>query len=330
LQTTIDIDIKLKKGFRSLFPDYATKLEKAISQEEINKLQDEFIEEREQALADALGKHITELKVSDQMAPIVLKKETYETLINATGDNIKRQIHVLIDGLERLKVMEKDETSFVTMKILLSGVIAIGGIAGNAAVRNLAVGATETVAALAGVTIATVGVVVAIAALVVVAVIIPIIYFIKKPANAIVLLINELDKPLTFVNDHNVHGKPMLMTTPIPQGIEIPGIAKYPVAGFIASQKQDNALVGTQYGFTMRYGSTDTNFSFGVECPLTSLMTDNNCYCAIDENAKTVAEKTTNKNTQFWETEKDGFKLSIRCNSRSGSIAYYVARAYKA
>lgn len=122
----------------------------------------------------------------------------------------------------------------------------------------------------------------------------------------------------------------MLMTSPIPEGVEIPGAGKYPVAGFIATEKREKALVGAQYGFTMRYGSTDTNFSFGVESLLTSMMTDNNCYCAIDESAKTVAEKTANKNKQFREAEKEGIKSSIRCNSGSGSIAYYVARAYRA
>ncbi|MGN4128153.1 hypothetical protein ACMGD3_24570 [Lysinibacillus sphaericus] len=330
MHTTIDIDLKLKQGFRSLFPDYATKLEKASSQEEINKLQAIFIEERKQALADALGKDISELVASDQTAAIPLKKETYEILINATGDDIKRQLHVIIDGLERLKGMEKDDAGLVTAQILLSGVLGIGSLAISEVVIKLAAGAAEAVAALAGVTTATVGVVVAIAALVIVAIIIPIIYFMTKPANAIVLLINELDKPLVFVDDHNIHGKPMLMTTPIPEGIEIPGVAKYPVAGLIAAEKRDKALVGTQYGFTMQYGSTGTKFSFGVECPLTSLSTDNNCYCAIDESAKTVAERTSDKNKQFWEAEKDGVKLSIRCNSGSGSIAYYVARAYRA
>ena len=37
MHPVIDIDFKLKQGFRSLFPDYAVALEKATSQEEINK-----------------------------------------------------------------------------------------------------------------------------------------------------------------------------------------------------------------------------------------------------------------------------------------------------
>ncbi|AVK83766.1 hypothetical protein C3943_09390 [Lysinibacillus sp. B2A1] len=330
MQTTIDIDLKLKQGFRSLFPDYATKLEKATSQEEINQLQATFIEERKLELAKVLGKDILELNASDYTAPFPLKKETYEILVNATGDTIKKQLHVIIDGLERLKGMENDEAGLVTAQMLLSGVLGIGLLSTSTVVAKLAVGAVEAVAALAGVTAATVGIVVAVVALVIVSILIPIIYFMEKPANAIVLLINELDKPLVFEQDHNVRGVPALMTETIPEGIEIPGIAKYPVGGLIASQKADKSLYGTQYGFTMRYGSTDTKLSFGVECPLTSLYHDNNCYCAIGESAKKAAETTTKKNKQFWETEKDGIKLSIRCNSGSGSIAYYVARAYKA
>lgn len=330
MQTTIDIDLKLKQGFRSLFPDYATKLEKATSQEEINQLQATFIEERKLELAKVLGKDILELNASDYTAPFPLKKETYGILVNATGDTIKKQLHVIIDGLERLKGMENDEAGLVTAQMLLSGVLGIGLLSTSTVVAKLAVGAVEAVAALAGVTAATVGIVVAVVALVIVSILIPIIYFMEKPANAIVLLINELDKPLVFEQDHNVRGVPALMTETIPEGIEIPGIAKYPVGGLIASQKADKSLYGTQYGFTMRYGSTDTKLSFGVECPLTSLYHDNNCYCAIGESAKKAAETTTKKNKQFWETEKDGIKLSIRCNSGSGSIAYYVARAYKA
>ena len=330
MQTTIDIDLKLKQGFRSLFPDYATKLEKATSQEEINQLQATFIEERKLELAKVLGKDILELNASDYTAPFPLKKETYEILVNATGDTIKKQLHVIIDGLERLKGMENDEAGLVTAQMLLSGVLGIGLLSTSTVVAKLAVGAVEAVAALAGVTAATVGIVVAVVALVIVSILIPIICFMEKPANAIVLLINELDKPLVFEQDHNVRGVPALMTETIPEGIEIPGIAKYPVGGLIASQKADKSLYGTQYGFTMRYGSTDTKLSFGVECPLTSLYHDNNCYCAIGESAKKAAETTTKKNKQFWETEKDGIKLSIRCNSGSGSIAYYVARAYKA
>jgi hypothetical protein len=321
------IDHKLKDGFRKLFPEHAAALAKAKTQKEINVLHEKFIQEAKENLAKALGKKVSELTDTDQTAPIALKKEEYEILINATGDTIKNQLHVIIDGLERLKNMEDDDAGWVTAQILLSGVAALGGIAIAATQSALIVGAVEAAAAYAGVTAATVASVCAIAVLVIVLILIPILYFMEKPANCIVLLINELDQPLTFLEDYNEHGKPRLMTSPIPPAVVIPGVGTYPSAGLIATEKKEMALVGTQYGFVMKY--KDKQFAFGVECPLTSIYEDNNCYCAIGQNAEHAANETAEHNTQFYEDSKDGITISIRCNSGSGSIAYYVARAYK-
>ena len=71
-------------------------------------------------------------------------------------------------------------------------------------------------------------------------------------------------------------------------------------------------------------------FAFAFDCPLTGLYVDNNCYCAIGETAKTVAELTDEHNKQAWKDEKDGYGISIKCNDPSGSIAYYIVRIYKA
>lgn len=321
------LDHKLKVGFRNLFPEYAKQLEGAKSQDEINILHKKFINEAKLNLANVLGKELSELTDTDQTAPIPLSKEQYEILINATGDTLKNQLHVLIDGLDRLKGMEKDDAGLVTAQIVLSGALGIGLLSTSSVIAALATGVAEAAAAFAGVTVATVGLVCAVAVVVIVAILIPIIYFMTKPANCIVLLINELDKPLTFKTDFNEHGKPMLMTSPIPAGIVIPGAGTYPVAGFIATEKLSGALIGTQYGFTMEYDGID--LSYGVECPLTSIYVDNNCYCAIGESAKSVANTTDSKNKQEWTDTKNGISVSIRCNSGSGSIAYFVARAYK-
>ena len=265
------------------------------------------------------------VSATDQTAPIPLSSELYETLIHATGNTIKNQLHVLIDGLERLKNMEKDEPGLVTAQILLSGALGIGGLATSTVIQRLASGVVQAAAAYAGVTVATVKLVCAIAVLVIVLIIIPIIYYMSKPANCIVFLINELDKPLVFDSQHNVHGKPSLMTTPIPKGVVIPDVGTYVVGGLIATEKRSSALVGTQYGFLMKYG--DTKLGFAVECPLTSLYEDNNCYTSFDMTAKEIAEKTADENKQFHSVTKDGITLSLRVNSGSGSIAYYVARA---
>lgn len=317
----------LKQSFRSVYPEYADLLETAKSHEEVKSLQQRFLKEAHENLAKALNKTPEELTATDQTAPIALTQKQYENLISATGDSIEQQLHVILDGTSRLKGMEKDDPATVTAQIVISGLVALGGIAYKAASSDLVAGAVEAAAAYAGVEVATVGVVCAIAAVVIVAILIPIIYFMEKPANCIVLLINELDDELAFKSDSNVHGKPMLMTSPIPEAVVIPGVRTVATAGFIATEKRENALVGTQYGFTFSYKNEE--LSFGVECPLTSIYVDNNCYCAIGESAHTVAEKTDSENRQSYEATKNGITLSIKCNSGSGSIAYYVARAYK-
>lgn len=324
-------DFELKKKFRNLYPEYASRLEAATA-DNFNAVHEQIINEAKENLQKALleaGLSSEEAANADQTCCIPLSNEQYLKLINAKGDEIKNQLHVLIDGLERLRGMEKDDAGLVTAQILLSGALGIGLLSTSTVIAKLVMRAIEAVAAFAGVSVATVGVVCAIAALVIVAVLIPIIYFMQKPASCIVLLINETDQALVFDSDYNVHGKPSLMTTPIPKGVVIPGVGTYPVAGFIAAEKTSMALIGTQYGFTMDYGSTGTKLSFGVECPLTSIYEDNNCYCAFNESAQKVAEKTAEVNKQEAHDELNGLKLSITCNSGSGSIAYYVARVYQ-
>lgn len=317
----------LKSSFRSVYPEYAALLDGAKSQGEIKKLQSKFLKEAQQNLAKALNKRPEDLLATDQTAPIALTQKQYENLINATGDSIQKHLHVILDGTSRLKGMEKDDPATVTAQMIISGVVALGGIAYKAAGSELVAGAAEVAAAFAGVEVEAVPVVCALAAIVIVAILIPIIYFMEKPANCIILLINELDDELAFKSDSNVHGKPMLMTSPLPKAVIIPDVRTVATAGFIATEKREDALVGTQYGFTFSY--KDTDLTFGVECPLTGIYVDNNCYCGIGISAHDAAEKTDSVNKQSYSASKDGITLSIKCNSGSGSIAYYVARAYK-
>jgi phage shock protein PspC (stress-responsive transcriptional regulator) len=317
----------LKQSFRQVFPEYANRLDAARSQSEIKKIHQQLIQETQANLAKVLNKSVDDLTATDQTAPIALTQQQYKTLISASGDTIEQQLHVILDGTSRLKSMEQDDSATVTAQIVISGLVALGAVACKAASSELVAGAVETAAAYFGVETATVELVCAISVLVIVAIIIPIIYFMEKPANCIVLLINELDEDLTFLGDYNVHGKPMLMTTPIPQAVVIPGVRTVATAGLIATEKREAALYGTQYGFTFKY--KDLDLSFGVECPLTSIYVDNNCWCGIGASAETAAHSTDSANKQSYEASGSGVSLSIRCNSGSGSIAYYIARAYK-
>ncbi len=323
------VDYKLKKGFRDLFPAYARQLDSAKSQEEISKLHQGFLLETKQNLANVLGKKVEELDVADYSAPFPLKIDQYESLINARGNAIKARLQTIIDGMQDLNGMKgDDDTGLATAQLLLSGALGLGKISSEKSLGSIVSGATASAAAYAGVSVATVAVVAAIAAVVIVAIIVPLIYYMQKPANCLVLLINELDKPLVFKEDYNEHGKPMLVTSPLPTAVVIPKVGTYATAGFISTEKAENALVGTQYGFAMEYDGID--LAFGVECPLTGIYEDNNCFCAIGETAKNAAIKTQKENKQAYTASSGGINLSIYCNSGAGSVAYYVARAYKA
>jgi hypothetical protein len=149
----------------------------------------------------------------------------------------------------------------------------------------------------------------------------------SKPANCIVLIINELNDDIQFEDDYNVHGKPVTFVQDLLAVTKSKGAVVAYSAGFFTTQKRDSALYGTQYGFRLK-SAEGAVFTFGAECPLTSMYTDNNCYCAFDKSAEEAANATTDKNVQEYYAEKGDVCLSIKCNSGAGSIAYYVARIF--
>ena len=142
----------LKVSFRQAFPEYAQALDKAKSQEEIEELHNHFLNYAKHDLAKALN-----LENTDQTASIALTDKQYQNLINAKGDAIMSQLHVILDGTARLKTMEKDDAATVTVQLIISGVVALGAAAITPAVQKLVVGAVEAVAAYVGVEAATVG-----------------------------------------------------------------------------------------------------------------------------------------------------------------------------
>ncbi|AUZ26704.1 hypothetical protein C1T28_03205 [Bacillus subtilis] len=364
MNSSFNMDLKLKQSFQSLFPEYASKLEKASSPEELNQLHNEFVNEQKKEFVRTIGKEVSAIKVGEieYKSAQLLTNDQYLKLINAKGEDIKALLQTLLDGLKQIKEKEHAEKEVIAAQMLIAGVIGIGpesiedaknylkslhkekksAVATDPALlakklgvdQSMVVGFTpaEIIAGYAALAALGSPAIIAYAVLLVSTVIISIligllIYFADKQAAAIVLLINELDKPLKFLSDYNIHGEPRLRTLEIPSGEFVPPIGMYPCAGFFATQKHEGALIGTQYGFTLKYGDTDTKFTFAVECPLAEKR--NSCYCSFNEDAQTAAKITDKKSTQYWEAEQNGVKLSISCNSNEGSIAYYVARAYR-
>jgi hypothetical protein len=286
-------------------------------------------------------KYFAELDDTSQTSVVALNPDLLATLVSAEGSAIEVQVQKLLDGVERLSKMTGNDAIQTALQIVGFSSVAIGVVAGAVTFYQLMTlsGAFTVTCTVAGVVAATVAVVVAIAAFIVLSVLIPIIYFMQKPSVCVVFLINEFNggadlkgNQISFVEEYNVHGKPAVITDAIPGAYFSPA-GTYSYGGFFLTTKRDNALVGTQYGFslTCNYNAagktTDTkkvSFAFGVACPLA--FGSNNCYCGFDISAQQAAENTASQDKLSYKaTNGDGITLSINCNSGSGSVAYYIA-----
>lgn len=325
---------QLRATFRETHPEYAKFFDRAKSQREVEHLQELFLHQARSRLATLLGKAVEELDDHDQTSVIAFSPDEVQSLLSASGGDIEGLIHKYLDALQRLKDMTNDNSYQVAAEVLGMGAFAIGATAISAATSTIIQGGTLAAAALFGVSTATVGVVCAIAAIVVLLVVIPIIYYMEKPALCMVLLLNKLVNEkdpgetslyaLNFKDDHNVHGKPVLMTTPIDSGIDFGPGQLYLYGGFVATNKRDNALVGSQYGFTYNVGKSDSpGISFGVEDPL--IFGGNKGYCAVGSNSSSAADAVDSSGNLDYSAQGSGYALRIQCSSASGSIAYYIA-----
>ncbi|MFA0813631.1 hypothetical protein [Microbulbifer epialgicus] len=229
--------------------------------------------------------------------------------------------------MQGVKELTNPDEYTVASSLLNGGIVAVGYPAVTAAMNSLSSGALES-AALVGIETATIGVVVAAAAIVVIAIGLLVLWLMKKPATCAVLIVNETDADLAFNSGHNVHGK---------QGTHTKRLRKswFPDkncnAGFYSAMRHDNSIThGSQYGFTLS-GLSSGLVGIGVECPLTGVLGGNNrAYCSFDESAEQITY-AVNDHDELSDSASNGdYRASIRCNSGSGSIAYFIGRIYKA
>ncbi|OCB77971.1 hypothetical protein [Flavobacterium crassostreae] len=318
--------INLKTSFGNAYPDYFKQLEACNTQQE---LADTY----EKIKADAFEKAKPFLAEGDDptgFPAIALTTQQYNNLISAQGDNIKVYVTAMINTAQLIQ--PSFNVGQTVASLMGGGITAIGTIAGAAFGEGIVGGMVATLAVAAGVEAVTVAGLVTLIAVAIIAIIIPIIYFMLKPACCFVVVLNETNNQLNWVDDYNVHGKPIGHTPFISAAIDIPqpipGAGRYVYCGLVQTDKRDAALVGTQYGFTYSGNSGAYKANFGVECPLTSLYVDNNCFCEIGSSSEDAANQTDSKNVLSYTASSVNPKLdvSINCNSGSGYVAYYIAR----
>lgn len=321
----IDRDYLLKKTFRETFPEYALRLDEANS-ENLMDTYHQILDECRQNLSTCLGEKANELLGDDSQAmmALALMPERANSICQAKGDEIKYELQEILNGLQAIKGLQSEET--MAVQLAASGLVAVHATAIYVLFELLGSGA-ETFAAMVSAIASCTPAIVAAVTLVVILVLIPIIYLMTKPANCILLLVNELDEELEFVDDYNVSGKRSAFTRKIPKVFTVPSSGiKYYSAGIYTTSKNDNSLFGTQYGFRMRGAKTGKEFLFGMECPLTSIITDNNCYCSFSGTPEDIAKQTEKHNIQSFNlNDGHGYCCSITCHSGAGSVAYYKA-----
>lgn len=318
--------ITLKSSFSVAYPEIYEQLEACTTEQELKATYEKIKE-------DAFARAQPYLAAGDDPSgfPVLgLTPQQYTNLKNASGEDIKVFVTAMLNQAQLIKPEFSVGQTVATL--IGGGLTAIGTVASAAFGTGIVGGMVTAVAVAAGVTAVTVAGLVVLIAVAIVAVIIPIIYFMLKPACCLTLVMNETASQLEWKDDHNVHGKPIGHSPFISQAIvipePIPGAGKFVYAGFVQTDKRDNALVGTQYGFTYTGNNGSYNVNFGTECPLTSIYSDNNCFCSINSTSENAAKETSNKNELTYSATGDNPKLdvSIKCNSKSGYVAYYVAR----
>lgn len=320
---------QLQGKFREVFPEYDQLLSQAQTDEEISRIRDQIICGLKEKIRKDLrktGKAIDLSNQEDDGLAIQLRPEKYKELIDARGGDIETKLLLLLDEFSRMKDLDDRSGEKLLYMLAQGGMLMATAYAIKSLFQSVCECATEEMTAvlLEGVELIGVSNIVSIVICVVIDILIPLIYFIRKPAVCVLCLINELHQDLVFVEEKCIHGKRSEVTTIIPK-VANGNSGTYYSAGFFASEKKTDALIGTQYGFTVKQSDIDKiKFSFGMGCPLSE--GKNNCATGFDQTADSIARDADKYQKQEDVRVNQDYKLEIRCNSASGSIAYYIGR----
>lgn len=318
---------ELRESFAEIFPEYAARMEAAATDEEAWKTYEEIVQEARQQYAQVLKKNGLTEPSDRALSSFSITESEYQNLVNAKGDKIRQYVMATLNTHKILQQYKDDAEEIAAQMYVaqIDGITEKGILASQAALLE---GVGEADAVLAGVVACTAEVIIAASFVIVVSILIPILYFMLKEARGLILLINDLEEKITYQSNYFLHGDVVDLTVQeLPPKFVMSGKGRYS-AGYFSGSKEGMALIGVQGAFTIE-NEAKRKFTFGFDCPLSSMYVDNNCYCAINETAEKVAELTDENNAQEWRAEKDGYGIHIKCNSKGGSVAYYIARIYK-
>ena len=267
------------------------------------------------------------------------------TYQNATGDRIK---DLILNLVRNFQVMHGDDTRMMTKVFMDCGLWAVGGYGIVAVVKILATlykltQATEAYAVVTGIMDIGVNVIKIGIATVILAILVPFFIYMSKNAGGLMIIINDTEDDLELAEYHTTHGKIIgifkenaaldnpkpIIPKRLPPIINPKGkqIAKGSIqAGFFATQKNDNALVGSQGALKF---SPMTSFPKGIflgwEVPLSE---GSNRLLVSADFTGTTSQFSDNTNSADKQEDTaygiNGGKIVGRVHSPSGSQGYYI------
>ncbi len=145
-------------------------------------------------------------------------------------------------------------------------------------------------------------------------------------SSVMMFIFNELDSELVNVNSEAIHGEIITTTNPIP-GIKMDSNqSKIISGGLFIGKKYHYGPFGAQVGW--QFNSKGHQVSFASDCPTTSFLTYNNCYCGFDIDAREAAKLTDKFDKQYFFASSSDGAAEIRVHSKYGSPAYNIGRIY--
>ena len=335
----MDNIMTVKERFEKLYPQQAQAFKNAKNDDEILLLKDQFVGEAinrllaeiEKAnLKDTINPSI--LKDTNETVAVILTEKKYQDLINARGRAIETELVKLFDGVERLKELGTHDTEAIVYGLTTFGLGALGFVMSVDLVNNILVGLGLSEAIFT--TLTTLGAtIINIVVDIVVLSIIPLIYFMVKPAACNFVIINDLGVDLVIEAEKVVHGKVNVKTREIPARSKMSKIVRS--GGIWSTQKRDAALYGSQYGVVLKqekgqFGEDEpdnTRFAIAVECPLAD--GKNSCAVGINKTVDEISDEVDTHRKQDVSASNGTYGIEMRCNSGSGSLAYYVCRIFR-
>lgn len=319
-------DVELKAKFEEVFPEYAQRLNTAITNGNLEEVYNAIVQETQDAMIAACAG----MNDDDSSGiPAIIIDEAYKAMIEAKDGDIKYYLTYFLNTLQLVKpYLDDKDLDMVAKYFVLGGVFTLTSF-GISAYINALVRGLETIEACAAALVSTASGVASIITFVVVTALIPIIYFMEKPAVTLMMFINDLKHDIRMVEYHCKHGKLVSKIKEIKSGVKV----NSRLAGVYMTSKRDDALVGSTVAYkfqVMENGKAAKDFYIGLECPLSSIYGGNCCFASFTGNVSSICDKVHDEQKKTHHISGDGYAIDIRCNSQSGSVAYYIGRIYEA